>query len=299
MKIGYPCINTEIGCTANSTFRLANLSNEKLTEKINNNLYCLENILSYNHEKGLLFFRIGSQLIPFAGYKKNKYNWEKVFGKRIQEVGCQIKKLKMRVSMHPDQFVLINALKKEIIINSILELGWHSKLLDVMGLDFSAKVQIHVGGGYGDKKSSMERFIENYKKLPLFIKKRLVIENDDRIYSLKDCLYINSKTGIPVLFDVFHHKCLNNGESIIDSVSLSGRTWKKEDGLPIIDYSSQNINGRKGKHAEKIDIEDFSSFIYETKEIDFDIMLEIKDKQKSAIKALREINKIRNILKYE
>lgn len=86
MKIGYPCINTSIGCTANSTFRLKNYSEENMVEKINNNLDCLEKILNYNVEKGFLFFRISSDLVPFASHPICTFNWRGYFKKRFREM---------------------------------------------------------------------------------------------------------------------------------------------------------------------------------------------------------------------
>lgn len=295
MKTGYPCINQGIGCTANTTFRLSNYSEDNLIKKVSNNLDCLEKILKYNIENNLLFFRISSDLVPFASHPICKFNWKKYFKKRLQNIGKLIKNHSIRISMHPDQFVLINALKKEIVSKSVSELKWHCELLDLMGLDESAKVQIHVGGLYGDKKSAINRFVENFKKLPIVIKKRLVIENDDRLFSLQDCLFISKKIKIPIIFDSFHHQCLNNSETVQQALKLASLTWKQKDGIAMIDYSSQESNSRKGKHIKHIDLDDFKNFINLTKEIDFDIMLEIKDKEQSALEAVKIIQDLRSV----
>jgi UV DNA damage endonuclease len=289
VKIGYPCVNTGIGCTASSTFRIDSYSEEKLIETVEKNLNCLEKILEFNVKHNLLFFRISSKTIPFASHPICTFDWEKFFKKRFEKIGDYIKKHNFRISMHPDQFVLINAKEDRIVKNSIRELEYHCKLLDLMKLDKTAKVQLHVGGVYGDKKASIERFVNRYKKLTDFVKKRLVIENDERSFSLADCLEISKQTGIPVLFDTFHHECFNNGESFFQALSLASKTWEKTDGIPMIDYSSQDPEKRKGAHCQSINIEKFKNFIRETKSIDFDIMLEIKDKEKSAIKASRAL----------
>jgi UV DNA damage endonuclease len=115
-----------------------------------------------------------------------------------------------------------------------------------------------------------------------------VIENDDTLYDLTDCLKINTQIQIPILFDVFHHK-LNNSENltITKSIELTSKTWnEKRDGVLMVDYSSQEPNGSPRQHSETIDIEDFGLFLKETQPFDFDIMLEIKDKEKSALKAI-------------
>ena len=210
--------------------------------------------------------------------------------------------------MHPDQFVILNSPDNKIVENSINELKYHSKVLDTMGLDDTAKVQIHVGGVYGNKVEAKDRFIKTYNNNSKLvsddvdsIKRRLVIENDDRLYSLKDCLQINQQTGIPIVFDSFHHECYSNEEQQLlpPQIALQRAmlTWKSsEDGLPIVDYSSQdtrnkedNKSSRKGKHAKTIDTSLFRKFLKDTEGLDFDIMLEIKDKEKSALKALEVV----------
>jgi UV DNA damage endonuclease len=153
-------------------------------------------------------------------------------------------------------------------------------------IDRTAKIQIHVGGAYGDKYGFVKRFIDNYELLEDWLKKRLVIENDYKIYSLRDCLLMSEKTDIPLVFDLLHHLCLNNGEKTREALEMVFDTWKFSDGIPIIDYSSQQSGGRMGAHAFTLDVDDFKAFLGDVKGLDFDLMLEIKDKETSALKAL-------------
>ncbi|MBD3304470.1 UV DNA damage repair endonuclease UvsE [Candidatus Woesearchaeota archaeon] len=293
MRLGYPCINRSIGCTANSTFRLKSYSRERFLSTVQNNLDCLQEILEWNAEKGFYFFRIGSPLVPFASHPVCKIDWVKHFRKDFAKIGNYIKKNKMRISMHPDQFVVLNTRDERILQNSIKETEYHCKVLDAMGLDSTAKVQLHIGGVYGEKEKSLQRFIERYKKLPAIIKKRLVIENDHYMYSLKDCLEVHKQTKVPVLFDTFHHECYNNGETVKQGLVKAKNTWKKKDGILLVDYSSQKKGARKGTHSEHISIQKFKKFITGTKKLNFDIMLEIKDKEKSALKAIKILKKMR------
>lgn len=292
MKIGYPCINNSLKCTSNKTFRLKSYSEELLIQKIKSNLDCLEKILKWNKDHNLLFFRIGSGSIPFASHPINNFNWPKYFKFKLRKIGDYIQKNQMRISMHPDQFTVLNSPKPEVVQNSIRELEYHCNFLDALQLDSTAKVQIHVGGVYGDKPQAISRFIKNYQKLTIRIKKRLVIENDDRSYSLQDCLKINKKIDIPILFDTFHHQCLNNGEELISAMKKAFQTWQEKDGIPLLDYSSQNKEKRFGAHTHHINIQKFKQFIQQSRGSDFDIMLEIKDKEKSALQAIKIIKSL-------
>ncbi|RZN37443.1 MAG: UV DNA damage repair endonuclease UvsE [Methanophagales archaeon ANME-1-THS] len=286
MRIGYPCINRTIGCKGDRTFRLQSYAVERLIETVENNLSCLMKMLAFNLSHTVLFFRITSELVPFASHPVNQSNWQAHFGEQFKAIGAFIETHGLRISMHPDQFTLINSIDTEIFERSVKELRYHAQVLDLMELDTSAKIQIHVGGIYRDKGKSMDRFIQRFSELDERIQRRLVIENDDRQYSLKDCLQLHAATGIPVLFDVYHHELNNSGEPVRAAFDLFHTTWKKKDGVPMVDYSSQQPGERKGKHAESIDLEHFKRFLNETNGYDFDLMLEIKDKERSALKAV-------------
>ncbi len=286
MRIGYPCINRTLGCT-NRTFRLASYSAERLLHTIALNLTCLESILVFNRSHEILFFRITSDLIPFASHPICTTDWPEHFQEQFRGIGRFIRDHRMRISMHPDQFVVLNTKDPGVLERSIGELQYHAAVLDLLGLDCTAKIQVHLGGVYGDKTAAIGRFVEVYPTLDPTIRRRLVIENDDRLYSVRDCLEVSAATRVPVLFDFFHHQVNPSPGALPDLLDEIARTWLLSDGLPMADYSSQAEGMRRGNHAETLDVDDFLLLLEETRGHNFDLMLEIKDKEQSALTAIR------------
>jgi len=291
MKIGYPCINTSLDCRSSRTFRLKNYSESRLIQTVKGNLECLRKTLNYNVKNGFLFFRITSDLIPFGSHPILKYNWQEHFKEQFRKLGHYIKENNMRISMHPGQYTVLNSNKQRVYKNAVKDLQYHVDILDLMDLNATAKVQIHVGGVYGNKEKSLNRFIRRYQKLNLNIQERFIIENDDKSYSLADCMKIHEETSIPVVFDSFHHECYNNGEGLEKAFQLFTKTWEKKDGIPIVHYSSQHPKKGKYCHAQEIDLNHFKEILRKTKNYDFDLMLEIKNKEQSGLKALKTLEK--------
>ncbi len=140
MKIGYPCINLSLEGKSNKTFRLSSYSEDRLIETVENNLNYLLSMLEFNVECRLLFFRIVSDLIPFSSHPVCQFKWEHYFSEQFQVLGKFIKENKIRVSMHPDQFTLINSPDVKIYENSVRELMYQAKILDLLEVDDSAKI---------------------------------------------------------------------------------------------------------------------------------------------------------------
>jgi UV DNA damage endonuclease len=291
MRIGYPCLNHSLDCRNNHSFRLANYSEGRLVETVTENLNCLEAIIRFNVEHDLLFFRISSDLVPFASHPVCRFDWASHFARDLSRIGSFIKRNGIRISMHPDQFTLLNSPDDRIVDRSVLELEYHAEILDRMTLDGTAKIQIHVGGVYGEREQALKRFVQRYTHLPLSVKRRLAIENDDRLYPLADCMDLHFQTGVPVLFDIFHHCILNFGEPAREALELAATTWSEQDGPPMVDYSSQYAGERKGRHAESLDEDDFVHFLETAQGIYCDVMLEIKDKERSALRAMEIYHK--------
>ncbi|QYZ79994.1 UV DNA damage repair endonuclease UvsE [Methanofollis formosanus] len=286
MRIGYPCMNTGIGCTSARTFRLKSWSEERFLSTVAENLSCLSRILAYNAAHELLFFRVTSDLVPFASHPVNILDWPGIFAEEFAGIGAVVRENGMRVSMHPDQFTLINSPDEGVRERSVAELAYHAAALDAMGLDTTAKVQVHVGGVYGDREAAMERFVERYRTLPGAVGRRLVVENDDRLYTVRDCLALHRACGVPVVFDVFHHECNSSGEDAAGALAACAATWDPlDDGPLMVDYSSQAPGARRGRHAAALDPTHFAAFLAASRPHDFDLMLEVKDKEQSALRA--------------
>jgi len=287
MKIGYPCVNETLPCSAGSTFRLASYSAERLAATVAANLACLQQILEWNVAHGLLFFRIGSDLVPFGSHEVNTYPWEREFRSEFRAIGDYARRHGLRVSFHPGQYVLINSPDAGIVRRSVADLVYQGAILDLMEMDSTAKLQIHAGGVYGDKGTALARWVDTFQTLvPAPVQARLVVENDDRLYSLRECLSLHDATGVPILFDNFHHECLNHGEPMREALRLAAATWHPtRDGVPMLDYSSQAPGERRGKHTTTLVPALFEEFLADLAGLEVDMMLEIKDKEASAVRA--------------
>lgn len=287
-RIGYPCVNRTLPCSGSRTFRLANYSPERLIETTRANVECLREMMAFNVAHGLRFFRVSSDLVPFGSHPVLDVDWQSHFAADLAEIGEVARAHGFRLSMHPDQFVLVNALDEDIFARSVAELAYHADVLDALGVDATHKIQIHVGGVYGNKQASLDRFVRRFDALPEKVRRRLAVENDDRLYDLQDCLEIHRRTGMPVIFDTFHHEINNRGESLAEGFGLAAATWGGERGPLMMDYSSQEPGGRPGKHAESIDLPHFEAVLGVLRGLGLaaDIMLEIKDKEISALRAV-------------
>lgn len=286
MRIGYPCLNLGLPCRPSRTFRLASLDEERLYATLNGNLACLEEIVRWNADHGLLFLRITSDLVPLASHPENRLPWEKEFAPRFAETGELIHSFGMRTSMHPGQYTLLNSPRPEVVGAAQADLRYHARVMELLGLDQRAKIQIHVGGIYGDKGASLTRFVRAVEGLDPEIRARLVVENDERLYAFSDVVRIHEKTGLPVVFDAYHHTLHSDGLPLRDALATQAGTWAPEDGLPIVDYSSPLEGGRFGSHAHILDRAHFRGFLEGSRPHDFDLMLEVKDKERSALQAL-------------
>ena len=171
----------------------------------------LHQVFDYCNRADIRMYRMSSDLAPYLTHPDLPQ-----FHKQLEEaeedliaLGKKAREYDLRLSLHPSQYIVLNAQDEAIAAKSIADLNAQAQILEIMGLDANAVVITHVGGAYGDKAAGIERFARRYEQLPEVTRRRLIVENDDVTYSAKDALRVHELCGIRVVFDNLHHFCNN------------------------------------------------------------------------------------------
>ncbi|ELK44668.1 UV DNA damage repair endonuclease UvsE [Halobacillus sp. BAB-2008] len=259
---------------------------------------CLR-ILKHNLVEQIEFFRFSSRLVPLATHKEvTDWDYISSIKKELNMLGDYAISHAMRVDFHPDHFVVLNSPSEDVFRNSMEVLKHHYLLLHYMGIDPMHRCVLHLGGKYGDKEKSLERFLDQWAHVPNGLQKLVMIENDDTSFTLSDCLYICEKLGIPQVFDLHHHLANNDGEDWTSHWSRVIDTWRGSQ-LPVkMHISSPKSEKAFNSHADFIDRDMFLNFI---KNVDgstsmIDCMIEAKQKDQALKKLMRELQTHPNIL---
>ena len=202
------------------------------SEIILNNLKGLKRIVEWNNDNGIKVYRMSSSMFPWM----SQYNFSdlpdyKEISALLNEIGKLAMDNDQRLSFHPGQFCVLASKSEKVVLNSINELDKSAEIMDLMGLPKSrmSKINIHVGGAYGDKKSALERFCKNYLRTSKSVQARLTVENDDKasMYSVLDLYHgVWKVVQIPIVFDYHHHKFQTGGLDEETALALAGSTWR-------------------------------------------------------------------------
>ncbi len=287
VRVGFACVTYDLGLTTNHNFRLCNLGPVKLQEAVSRNLDDLESILEWMSDKELRLFRVGSSVVPFASHRNLDFDWEPVCAGRLREIGDRYSSQGFRFSMHPGQYNVLNSPSLDVLERTVAELAYSCSVLDLMGLDGSHKVVIHGGGIYGDREKSLLRLEENIRRLPSSIKKRLVLENDDRHFSFAEIARVSLATKIPAIYD-HHHNQLKPSENISELLRSAREVWNA---VPEIHISSQKPDARPGAHDFGIHEDDLKELL-DLLPFQVDLMVEAKGKEVAALAVMEMLKRI-------
>ena len=303
-RMGYACINETLAnqkpkiYTGRSmikrTFKAKGI--EYASELGLQNCKDLFQIIKWNKENGFDFFRITSNLFPWSSeYKLEDMpdHWE-ICG-ILGEIGKYVDEHKMRITFHPGPFNVLTSPHPHVVDNCINDLSIHGEVFDMMGLSRTPynKINIHIGGAYGDKVSAMERFCKNFHRLPNSVKSRLTVENDDKatMYSVVD-LYegVYKVIGIPIVFDYHHHAFCTGGLSEEDALEVAISTWPT-DIIPVVHYSESRSREYEDPKIRPQAHSDYVIDYIDTYGNEVDIMVEAKAKELAVLK-YKEIHNV-------
>lgn len=300
IHFGYACISAMIPkCSTAKTVPMSQFNKLETTE---GKIYRLESVarenvtnttrlLWHNIAEGIKLYRFSSQLIPLANHPTGQiWDFAEVLGDELAKIGRIIQDNDLRVSTHPGQYTVVNTTSDKTFKNAVNDLLYHDKVLTTMGLDENAVMVIHVGGVYNDKEAALERFLTNFRRLPESVQRRIVIENDDTSYSIKDVLYLCESLERPMVLDVHHHNCYNQGEDLVEYLPRIFATWRDLQRPPKIHFSSPKSPKDQLSHADYINADAFLAFLEIAIHYTFDVMIEAKKQDSAVLKLWEDID---------
>jgi len=303
-RMGYACINMQLSKQKPRVYTGRSMIKRTFKSKGINyaselglqNTKDLFEIIKWNNENGFDFFRITSNLFPWCSeYKLEDMpdHWE--IAGILGEIGKYVDENNMRITCHPGPFNVLTSPHPHVVENCINDLTTHGEVFDMMGLSRTPynKINIHIGGVYGDKVSAMERFCTNFHRLPNSVKSRLTVENDDKasMYSVVD-LYegVYKVIGIPIVFDYHHHAFCTGGLSEEDALEVAISTWPT-DIIPVVHYSESRQREQEDPKIRPQAHSDYVIDYIDTYGNEVDIMVEAKAKELAVLK-YKEIHEV-------
>lgn len=272
----------------------------------------LDAILDLLDALGIRMYRMSSDLAPYATHPDLPQFHGQVAecDADLSAIGAKARRLGIRLSFHPSQFVVLNSPDPVLVGKSIADLASQAEMLDRMGLGPEAVLVIHLGGTYDDREAARARWVETWEtRLPAHVRARLVLENDDIRFDAADALWVHGETGVRLVFDHHHHWVLNNaGLGLAEAAARFLDTWP--DGVrPKIHFSSPRtamkvvqrpVPGTRRReealaeplltaHAELVNPFEFATFIRLLPHRVFDVMVEAKAKDLALLRLRRDL----------
>ncbi|ARU61591.1 UV damage repair endonuclease UvsE [Tumebacillus avium] len=259
------------------------------------NLQATQRVLYFNAAHGIRLYRMSSSIVPLATHPDVGIDVREVYEKELERLGEFARQEDIRVTMHPNQFTLLNGADK-VVAAALVDLDYHTALLDGMGMDETNKVNIHIGGVYGDKTSAVQRLYDNFAKVPAAVRKRLTFENDDKTYTVEETLAACEQLGQPMMLDIHHDWCNKSEQTPLELLPRIVATWK---GQPLkIHVSSPKDEHEFRAHSDYIDPERLLLFLKGCKALGLervDVMVEAKQKDFACLKLAEDLGKVRGI----
>jgi UV DNA damage endonuclease len=252
------------------------------------NAAALQAALQFCADNAIGCFRINSQILPVkthgeCGYDVSDLPDGDAIVERFKACGEFASEHDIRTCLHPDQFVVLNSPRPDVVDRSIAELEYQSEVAEWVGSDV---VNIHGGGGYGDKPGALARFAGSLSRLSDRARSRLTVENDDTTYTPADLLPVCRAEGIPLVYDVHHHRCKQDDLSVEEATQEALGTWNRE---PMFHLSSP-LEGWQGpkprRHHDFIDVRDFPDC---WRDLTLTVEVEAKAKEVAVLKLQKQL----------
>lgn len=226
-----------------------------LNELALHNARALGEAVAWCTKNGIGAFRVLSQILPVYTHPEVGWSLDDETGAGVREVLSRAKQAGVRLSFHPDQFVVPGSPTAATVKASLAELEYMAEVGELIGAE---QMTIHGGGAQGGKAVALDRLAKGLAQLSKRARGLVVLENDDRVYTVEDLLPLCERLDIPLVYDVHHHRCNPDRLSIERATELAAETWGARE--PWAHLSSPAVGWSGGDprpHADYIDLKDF------------------------------------------
>jgi UV DNA damage endonuclease len=235
---------------------------------------------------GVGAFRVTSQFLPLAthpglGYRLADIDRDGAAENILRQAGRLAARRGVRLSFHPDQFVVPGSAREEVVQGSIAEIEAQALLAERIGAE---QLTIHGGGAQGGKRAALQRLASALGRLSARARTRLVLENDDRVYTVRDLLPLCRREGVPLVYDVHHHRCNPDGLGEDEATDAAAETWGRRE--PWVHLSSPQKGWTASDprlHADYIDPRDVPA-AWRTRPMTIDVEAKAKERAVLALK---------------
>lgn len=225
-----------------------------LDELYRTNLARLIRALRFCDREAIRLYRATSNLFPLCDEPVGEQVID-ALAPELGQVGPLAEKLGIRVVAHPDQFVVLSSETPRVVATSVHIMRRHARVFDLLGLPRSPWSCLILHGGKTGRSDELAQAIES---LPEAIRRRLVLENDERAYSAQEILNVCRHTGVPMVFDVHHH-VIKEGlpdfehPSIAEMLDAARETWP-DPAWQLVHLSNGHDGIADPRHSEMITV---------------------------------------------
>lgn len=291
-NLGYACINSVLRAGKPSVYTnrtcVLKTFQERGLEHVSSlalaNTRDLATIVQWNHEHGIRLFRMSSDIFPWASeYRLSELPDYDAICANLARVGTLATRYGQRLTYHPSHFVCLASPRDEVVRKGVHELETHSESLDLMGFAPSHrnKINLHVGGVYGDKAAALERWGAAFDRLSDGCRARVTLENDDvpTQYSVDDLLPLARGRGIPVVYDLHHFRFCRGALDGRAALEAAMATWPA--GVrPVVHWSESQAGRKPLAHSDFV----YGPLDLYGHEADVDVMIEAKAKEQALLR---------------
>ncbi|HEY0709058.1 MAG TPA: UV DNA damage repair endonuclease UvsE [Polyangia bacterium] len=249
------------------------------------NAVALEQAVTWCAQNDVGAFRIFNQIFPLYTHPTVGYRWtdlptagaiESAFG-RVRSLAASAD---VRLSFHPDQFVVLGSTSPAVVKASVRELDYLAEVSDLVG---GTQLTIHGGGATDGKPAALARLRRGLDRLSDRARRLVALENDDRVYTVRDLLPVCAADDVRMIYDVHHHRCLPDDLDVAEATEAATETWK---GAEPWFHLSSPAKGWRGSdprpHHDLITLRDFPA-VWRKRRITIDVEAKAKE---SAVLAL-------------